>query len=294
MKLFNIARRHPDRLDLNPQPAAEPRQSKAASASTSTLPAVPSDAYVARSAAGSVSEGMKPAAAQPSIDWQGNLEKRRSRFGVNGGAHFVSDGNSLLAAKWAPTLGQEIMAYHLAAHVGLPTPFLRVESRPNKALRSLLDSGKAPVMLMRYLPGHCFRELGATDEAHFKHGGAPLRDLGRLAAFDYLLQNQDRFPLEGLEGDNPGNLLLVGGRVYGIDHTLPTLLADAETRQYRKTLATVLQLVADPNDAKAAACLQGLGNFLPQQWGLSWASMRDEVVAGFVEQAQKIGSMSDA
>ncbi|RYF10909.1 MAG: hypothetical protein EOO40_04280, partial [Deltaproteobacteria bacterium] len=109
MKMFNIARRQSERRDLNPPSAAA--QSKSCGASGSV--AMPSDAYVAQRAKSPMLAALRPTASQPSLNWKGNLEKMRSRFGVNGGTHFVSEGNTLLAVKWAPTLGQEIMAYHL-------------------------------------------------------------------------------------------------------------------------------------------------------------------------------------
>ncbi|RYF10850.1 MAG: hypothetical protein EOO40_04385 [Deltaproteobacteria bacterium] len=303
MQILRALRRQIDRLGGRPQATAGRRKAATAEpGAAASLQNATADTYVVKGRAKAALEVPRSAAPvsamrEPSINWHGDVEVKRSRFGVHGGARFLTDGSTMMVAKWAPTLEHEILAYHLAAHLGLPTPFLRVESRPAKQLRALLGSGDAPVMLMRHLPGHSFAELVAQDEKHIKGSQGPqgpLHDLGRLAAFDYLLQNQDRFPLEGLEGNNPGNLMLSAGKVHGIDHTLPRLVADVETQRYRKTLATALKLLRDPAHAEAEACLRGLVDFFPKHWGLSWEAIRGDVVAGFVQQAHRIGRMSDA
>ena len=144
---------------------------------------------------------------------------------------------------------------------------------------------------MTLIAGHTFADLSDRDKADLKNysqrGLRLVEQVGKVCAFDYLTRNIDRFPVGGLAGRNPGNLMISDDVVVCIDNNTCRLrMASDPTAKssYDRRLARILADVSGVGDtlnANAEEDLRRIERFFPTELNMRWALMRTAFLAGF-------------
>ena len=235
------------------------------------------------------------------VPWHEAQEALRSHAGLNAGVYFLSLQERDIAAKLPAHPEREVAATWLAGAVGLTVPATRMEAQVPEHVRALLPQGAAgPLMVMERVRGHHFGELRPRDVRDLslatRRGKHLCEHLGRVMAYDYLIGNPDRFPVPGLNGINPGNVMLTGDVVWCIDNTFPTPadLLDADWMgNLHRGQDLLFSLLPGPLPAAAEAKLARFLGFFNEPT-LSWDAVGPSLLAGAAAQCRMIASAQEA
>lgn len=206
-----------------------------------------------------------PRAPIAGVDWSGVTEVMWCHGG-SGGALLVKLRDGVVCAKMCSA--NELFAQRLSSALGTRTAHMRVLTPTGEesiALRRAIQrvaqnddrlrrrAGESRLSVIEFVDGFVMMGLPAHAYLRQSEGSAPpWYELGRLMAFDMLINNFDRLPLAWTNDGNLGNVMLGSslGVAVGIDQSVAPIVHVDGLRAYT---SRVRQAVVEARDGEAKA-----------------------------------------
>ncbi|MEI8124896.1 MAG: hypothetical protein WCG42_04000 [Parachlamydiaceae bacterium] len=157
-------------------------------------------------------------------DWSDVQFVNQAHDGVRGAWFYGNEQRGVVVVKGQEDADQQLMGTVFLRCMGMNSPDSKMVARDSlegKQLSSLGESyglndrNPTHYIVMSRVAGPSYKNLSSSEE-HVDLVVKNLRDLGKLAVYDLVLGNFDRFQLNEV-GFNAGNIMFEGGQLHAID-----------------------------------------------------------------------------